>query len=640
MNKQICKSCSIYLKRDFAHSRPPIVHNLPKVVSNVDRERSPIREDSDSNSRYSINEECSQSNLEGTLDLNLEFPSDQEASPSPTSLKSTPQQVETERDICFETESLSNNDPMPEYLNTSTPTLSIPIKSCISSQNKCCVCGNKNGRSNIPKEAVMDAFITHKIFIPYKNRICPSHLFSNHLSNEAKQLLVVTHESVTWNSEQVFSFINSLASMCARNSVKKPKLDFDNDYYSDDDYHVYTGLTKKEHFDNLLQFCVDLRASSNRSVRNALAIFLVKLRLDISQRAIGNLFGIRSQKVVSETISAVGKCLENYFVKKYLGFENITREQIINQHTVKIVNKLFQLENNACVIMDGTYLYIEKASNFTLQKKTYSTQKHSNLVKPHITCATDGYIIDTDGLFCSDPGNNDAQILLSRRKEPNSFFNNFNKGDLVILDRGYRDAKPELERMGFKVAMPCFLPQGKKQFSTAEANESRKVTMVRFVVESVNGRLKNVFKFFKNDINIQYLPHLHSWLRIACTIFNMYFPPLFTQDDDHDEIADIVLSRMGTSNVLQERLESQAKVKWIKMALQSLPDFPTLSEKDMRIITLGIYQSENAPLYAAEHVGDEEFFELLVCRADNYLIKGKINLVTTKKMYFLVMLRS
>ena len=38
--------------------------------------------------------------------------------------------------------------------------------------------------------------------------------------------------------------------------------------------------------------------------------------------------------------------------------------------------------------------------------------------------------------------------------------------------------------------MPCYLCKGTKQHSTKEANTSRPVTRVRWVVESVNGWIK------------------------------------------------------------------------------------------------------------------------------------------------------
>ena len=51
------------------------------------------------------------------------------------------------------------------------------------------------------------------------------------------------------------------------------------------------------------------------------------------------------------------------------------------------------------------------------------------------------------------------------------------EGDVMILDRGSRDAVIELENgYKLKVMMPIFLEKGQKQFTTKHANESRLVT--------------------------------------------------------------------------------------------------------------------------------------------------------------------
>jgi hypothetical protein len=59
------------------------------------------------------------------------------------------------------------------------------------------------------------------------------------------------------------------------------------------------------------------------------------------------------------------------------------------------------------------------------------------------------------------------------------------KGDdvILLLDRGFRDAIPTMETLGFRVSMPNFL-NGKKQLITEEAKQSRLVTANRWVIES------------------------------------------------------------------------------------------------------------------------------------------------------------
>ena len=66
----------------------------------------------------------------------------------------------------------------------------------------------------------------------------------------------------------------------------------------------------------------------------------------------------------------------------------------------------------------------------------------------------------------------------------------FEEGDVPFVDRGFRDVADLLEDFGIKTLMPRFIAKYQKQLSTEDANETRLVTKVCGVVESVNGRIK------------------------------------------------------------------------------------------------------------------------------------------------------
>lgn len=48
-----------------------------------------------------------------------------------------------------------------------------------------------------------------------------------------------------------------------------------------------------------------------------------------------------------------------------------------------------------------------------------------------------------------------------------------------MLDRGFRDAREDLEDIGIKMEMPSFMQKGAKQLSTRDSNISRVVTKVK-----------------------------------------------------------------------------------------------------------------------------------------------------------------
>jgi hypothetical protein len=96
--------------------------------------------------------------------------------------------------------------------------------------------------------------------------------------------------------------------------------------------------------------------------------------------------------------------------------------------------------------------------------------------------------------------NNDAKILryiLDRHPIISPYLR---AGDHVVLDRGFRDIIEELHEYRIKTHMPELMDQTDDQFSTAQGNESRRVTLVRWVVEAANGRIKKKFKLFRNTV--------------------------------------------------------------------------------------------------------------------------------------------
>lgn len=81
--------------------------------------------------------------------------------------------------------------------------------------------------------------------------------------------------------------------------------------------------------------------------------------------------------------------------------------------------------------------------------------------------------------------------------DPNGLITILKRGDVFILDRGFRDMVSFLEELGFTILLLA-LKGKRKQLSTEESNESRFVTKLRWVVEAVRGIIpKNVSFFIK-----------------------------------------------------------------------------------------------------------------------------------------------
>ena len=160
-----------------------------------------------------------------------------------------------------------------------------------------------------------------------------------------------------------------------------------------------------------------------------------------------------------------------------------------------IYAKTFFGANRVISIWDGTYFYIQKSEDYEMARKTYSGHKSRQLIKFMSIVLPDGYVLDTIGPFMSDGKNNDAGMTQYIIDFCNTFIEWLQEEDVTVLDRGFRDVIGALENIGIDCKMPAYLSKGLFQHPTKEANQSRLVTKVRWVVEAYHGRLKK-WKFF------------------------------------------------------------------------------------------------------------------------------------------------
>ena len=116
-----------------------------------------------------------------------------------------------------------------------------------------------------------------------------------------------------------------------------------------------------EQFNRLVNTVSSMRNSRVRSVRVAVAVFLAKLRLGLSNRVLPVLFNLENKRVVSHINNQVRKALMKSFVPYHLDLKHITRETAIEQHQIAIA-AIFHTNkpNQLCVIADTTYLFIKK----------------------------------------------------------------------------------------------------------------------------------------------------------------------------------------------------------------------------------------------------------------------------------------
>uniref|UniRef100_A0A2H1VNI0 SFRICE_040660 n=1 Tax=Spodoptera frugiperda TaxID=7108 RepID=A0A2H1VNI0_SPOFR len=130
----------------------------------------------------------------------------------------------------------------------------------------------------------------------------------------------------------------------------------------------------------------------------AIAIFLMKLRTGESNERLSN-----ESPYARKENEYCAKCLVQDFVPRHLGLDHISRNEVVAKN-LSVPNGLFGnpdaplQERKAILVIDGTYVYTQKSSNFLFQRKTYSLHKYTNLLKPFLIVCCDGYILDVTGL--------------------------------------------------------------------------------------------------------------------------------------------------------------------------------------------------------------------------------------------------
>jgi len=76
--------------------------------------------------------------------------------------------------------------------------------------------------------------------------------------------------------------------------------------------------------------------------------------------------------------------------------------------------------------------------------------------------------------------------------------------------------------------MPALLERGQRQLPILEANDTRFVTKVRWIVEWKGHPFKTIFKML-DTFNVQNAKHIGTYYRICAAIINKYHPPINMQ---------------------------------------------------------------------------------------------------------------
>jgi hypothetical protein len=161
-----------------------------------------------------------------------------------------------------------------------------------------------------------------------------------------------------------------------------------------------------------------MRQSKNRTPRMAMAIYLMKMRLGLSNSVLAVLFHLKDKRIIAHIINQVRNALKKSFVSNNLGFQHIDRQTAINEHQSAIATTLLTNKPNQMILVaDATYLRCEKSSNNELQRATYSLHKHYHLVKPMVLTTTVIFSLFAVALASNSAVNFRSIVIDSNRKD-------------------------------------------------------------------------------------------------------------------------------------------------------------------------------------------------------------------------------
>lgn len=281
---------------------------------------------------------------------------------------------------------------------------------------------------------------TKRFFIPENARACELHS-----DIDVWPGIRIEDEKCKFSITQIEQMIDLLRS-CPKD-VKKSVLKVKSDF----EFKTDTGLTRAQFtdlFQRLPSISDEFKYDKNDDIAiESLYIYLMKLRTGRTNDDIGSVFGI-TRFTVTERLNKIRKILELDFVFRHVNFE-LTRAEMAKR-TSLLSQTIFCGGDTSrpVLVLDGTYVYIQKSSNYDFQKQSYNAHKKRNFIRVMVCTTTDGTILFVLGPYAAST--NDATIMASLVEHSNAF-KQLAQGDVIILDRGFRDCVDLVREKGFDV---------------------------------------------------------------------------------------------------------------------------------------------------------------------------------------------
>jgi hypothetical protein len=249
-------------------------------------------------------------------------------------------------------------------------------------------------------------------------------------------------------------------------------------------------------------------------------LFSMYCRVDITQRQLAPLFGVKTS-TVSDVIYAWANALEQSLSHM---FPTPTRSQLLSAYPIRFIKKWG--DARISLLLDATELWTQTAGNTNVGALLYSSYKGHDTMKllagcDPIGCLSDGSVPDKvyGGSIGDVMATDDTKIIYT-----------VPFGSKIQVDKGFL-----IDNMCARAGVGCVRPVKKQrnqtQTSEADTAETQKIGNTRIVIEQCNGGAKQQGSYFNGVIPLTQLGLAPSIMKVCFLMQN--FKPAYIHGYDH-----------------------------------------------------------------------------------------------------------
>ena len=180
----------------------------------------------------------------------------------------------------------------------------------------------------------------------------------------------------------------------------------------------------------------------------------------------------------------------------------------------KYLPKSFEKYPATRIIIDGTEIFVERATSMKTQAQTWSNYKHHNTWKALVGIFPNGIVTFVSSLWASRVSNKELTKC-------SGLLGKLEAGDNIMADRWFDIA--DILPSGVTLNIPPF-KGARNQLNPKETDETARITAVRIHVEHAIGRIKNCH-ILDGNCFLSMTPLMNQVFTV-CSYLTNFLPPL------------------------------------------------------------------------------------------------------------------